>query len=612
MYGFRGVWTLDPAARQLTGSYARSAFGVEAFGPGFDSPHLHQPQAVPYHSDVLQSDPPADSAMASAPASEPAGHAAASPQAVWTALAEASADGLVVVGADGSLLALNRRFAQVWGLDEGALFDDRSALDAAKRLVADPEAFDTRVQQIYADRSAPTQDEIVLRDGRVLDRTGTPLHDEHGAYLGWAWQFRDVSRQKAVEGDLRRLAETLQASLLPPRPPVIPGLEVATRYRPASEAVAVGGDFYDVFPLRTNNWGLMLGDVCGKGVHAARLTALSRYTLRSAAGHHPEPADVLRELNETLRAEPDIGERFASAIYARVEQDVCGAWLSLAVAGHPLPIVVRRAGWIDVRGQPGSLLGLFDDIEVGEDRVGLGPGDAILLCTDGVTEARSANGEEYAEEALHEVLLAHTGADADALADAVLAGLNDFASQPFPDDIAVLVVRVPPDAVDNAADRLAAATGTTAPTGAQLPGYPVGEPHWGQTYRPQPPREARRRLAANPTSAREGRRFVSGVLHSWRLSTIADGDVLLLTSELVGNAVRHASGPFTVIVRYDGAMVRVEVGDGSAALPREQHPGPDATGGRGVQIVADVAADWGVVETVDGKRVWFEIPAPPP
>lgn len=547
----------------------------------------------------------------SAPASDVAGRGAAGAPAVWAALAEASADGLVVVGPGGTILAMNRRFAEVWGIDPHHLGDDRRALDAAMHLVADPEVFGARVRAIYADQTTPTQDEVVLRDGRVLDRRGSPLHDADGAYLGWAWHFRDISRQKAVEADLRRLAETLQASLLPPRPPTIPGLEVATRYRPASETVAVGGDFYDVFPMRTNDWGLMLGDVCGKGVQAARLTALSRYTLRAAAGHHREPAEVLRELNETLLTDRDIGERFASAIYARVEQDVCGAWLSLAVAGHPLPIVIRRAGWVDVRGQPGSLLGLFDDIDVCEDRVGLGPGDAILLCTDGVTEARNAAGEEYADEALLQVLLANTDADAETLADAVLAGLVDFASQPFHDDVAVLIVRVPSDAVDTAADRLAVATGD-APTETVLPGYPVGEPHWGSTYRPLPPREARRKLAADPTSAGDARRFVTGVLHSWRLSAIASGDVELLTSELVGNAVRHASGPLTVIVRYDGTSVRVEVGDGSPALPREQRPGPEATGGRGVQIVADVAADWGVVETVDGKRVWFEIPAPPP
>lgn len=561
------------------------------------------------HHDAIDRD---TAAPAPADPVESAPSRTADTAALWTALAQSSSDGLAVVSPDGRILAANRRFADVWGFDPAALASglDEEALAAARRLVVDPNRFTERVRAIYADPSKPTHDEIKLRDGRVLDRFGTPLRDADGTYLGWAWHFRDISKQKVVENDLRRLADTLQSSLLPPRPPEIPGLEVATRYRPAQKTVAVGGDFYDVFRLRSNDWGIVLGDVCGKGVEAARLTALARYSVRSAAGHHEDPVDVLRELNETLLSEPELGERFVSAVFSHVELDVCGAWLTLAVAGHPLPIVVRRAGWIDTRGQPGSLLGLFEEVDIGVDRVGLGPGDSLLLCTDGITEARNDAGEEYADEALPEVLLAHCDADAESLADAILDGLVQFANAPFPDDIAVLVVRVPPDAAENPLQRLRQAIGEEAPDA--VPGYPVGEPHWGSTYRPKPPREARQLLAGEPTSAAQARRFVAGVLHSWRMSDLADGDVLLLTSELVGNAIRHGEAPFTVIARYDGTVVRVEVGDGSPELPVRHQAAPEATGGRGVQIVSDVASAWGVVETVQGKRVWFEMPAPPP
>ena len=120
------------------------------------------------------------------------------------------------------------------------------------------------------------------------------------------------------------------------------------------------------------------------------------------------------------------------------------------------------------------------------------------------------------------------------------------------------------------------------------------------------------RLGEEPTSAGEARHFVTGVLHSWRLSEIAGGDIELLTSELVGNAVRYGEAPFTVIIRYDGEHCRVEVGDGSPELPRRQQPDDDAVGGRGIQIVEEVAADWGVLVTRHGKRVWFELPAPHP
>jgi anti-sigma regulatory factor (Ser/Thr protein kinase) len=531
--------------------------------------------------------------------------------ALWAALAEASADGLVVVSPEGRILAANRRFGEVWGLPPDVIRsgDDQQALDAARRLTADPAGFIDRVQAIYADPSAPTHDEIRLRDGRVLDRYGTPLYDDGGTYLGWAWHFRDVSRQKVVEADLRRVSETLQASLLPPRPPVIPGLEVATRYLPAQDSVTVGGDFYDVFRLRTNDWGLVLGDVCGKGAQAAQLTALTRYTLRAASTHHDKPTAVLRELNDTLLQEPDLGERFASAIYASLELDACGAWLTLAVAGHPLPVVVRRAGWIDTRGQAGSLLGLFDTLDVEEDRVGLGPGDAIVFFTDGVTEARNPAGEEFSDEALPDVLLASTDANAEGLAEAIVSALKVFTQRPFADDVALLVVRVPEDAADNPQERLRSAIGVE-PGDDVLPGYPVGEPHFGSSWRPKPPRSARRALQGDPTSAAQARRFITGVLHSWRMSELAGGDVELLTSELVGNAIRHGDAPFTIMVSYEGDTVRVEVGDGSPALPRRLQPTLDDVGGRGVHIVDEVASAWGVTRTQEGKRVWFELPVP--
>lgn len=513
---------------------------------------------------------------------------------------------MVVVSPTGQILARNRRFAEVWGLPADVA-DDAQALAAAQNLVIDSEAFLARVNEIYADPSRPTHDEVALRDGRVLDRYGAPLRDADGGYLGWAWHFRDVTAQKDAEADLRRLARTLQQTLLPPRPPTIPGLEVATRYQPAGEEITVGGDFYDVFRLRSNDWGVVLGDVCGKGIDAARLTALARYTIRAAASHHTQPEAILRELNTTLLEDTELGERFLSAVYGRLEQDVCGAWLTLVVAGHPLPIVVRRAGWIDVRGQSGSLLGLFAKVDLAEDRVGLGPGDAIVLCTDGITEARNATGREFGDEALLEVLLANTGADAHTLADAIVSAAAAFTARPHTDDVAVLVVRVPDEPAADAEERLRVATGGAQEPGV-LPGYPVGEPHWGVTWRPRPPREARLVLDGRPIGAAVARRFVAGALHSWRLSALAGGDIQLLTSELVGNAIRHGRSPFSVIVRYDGLAVRVEVGDASPALPQRRQSAPDATGGRGVQIVSDVAARWGVTPTQDGKRVWFELP----
>ncbi|HVM05664.1 MAG TPA: SpoIIE family protein phosphatase [Acidimicrobiales bacterium] len=534
---------------------------------------------------------------------------------VLAALTHHSPDGMVVVSPDGQFVYANARFAEIWRFPPEVLGvgEDSLALEAATAMVRDPEAFLQAVHRAYAS-GVPTHDSVEMLDGRVLDRHGVPLRDGAGAELGWAWYFRDVTELRRAEGQQRALADTLQASLLPPRPPTVPGMDVATRYRPGDSDLLVGGDFFDVFRLGPNAWGLAVGDVCGKGAGPASLTALTRYTLRAAAVHHALPSAVLDEVNAGLVADAPVeaDDRFCTVVYARLELDVCGAWVTLACAGHPRPIVVRRAGWIDLRGQAGTPVGMFDTATVTDDRVGLGPGDALLFCTDGITEARNAAGEEFGDEALPSILLACAGETADVIAERVLDGANRFAGARARDDIAVLVVRVPPDAKDNSIERLAAATGVPADL-LDLPGYPVGDPHGGLWHqRPLAPREARIALPADVASVPATRQFLAGVLRSWRMPEVVEGDVQLLSSELASNAVRHARSRFTVIVRYDGERLRVEVGDGSRAMPRKRSPEPDEVGGRGLVLVDVLASSWGVLPTLEGKRVWFEVPAPAP
>jgi anti-sigma regulatory factor (Ser/Thr protein kinase) len=531
---------------------------------------------------------------------------------VLGALTHYSPDGMVVVSADGRFVYANARFAEIWRFppEVMGLGEDSLALEAATGMVRDPEAFLQGVHRAYA-AGVRTHDLLEMLDGRVLDRHGVPLRDASGADLGWAWYFRDVTELRQAETQQRALADTLQASLLPPRPPTVPGMDVATRYRPGDTDLLVGGDFFDVFRLGSNAWGLVVGDVCGKGAGAASLTALTRYTLRAAAVHHALPSAVLDEVNAGLVADAPVeaDDRFCTVVYARLELDVCGAWVTLACAGHPRPIVVRRAGWIDLRGQAGTPVGMFDTATATDDRVGLGPGDALLFCTDGITEARNAAGEEFGDEALPSVLLACAGEPAEVIAERVLDGANRFAAGRARDDVALLVVRVPPDAKENSLERLAAATGVPANL-LDLPGYPVGDPHGGLWHqRPLAPREARVALPADVASVPATRRFLAGVLRSWRMPEVIEGDVLLLSSELATNAVRHAGSDFTVIVRYDGERLRVEVGDGSRAMPRKRSPELDDVSGRGLVLVDVLAAAWGVLPTLEGKRVWFEVPA---
>ena len=525
------------------------------------------------------------------------------PPPLAVAQAEAGPDGLLVVSPDGRMLFTNGRFAEIWGFDRELIAegDDGRALEEAVSRVVDPERFLARVREIYQ-RPARSHDEIRLTDGRVLDRYGAPLHAPDGEYLGYAWYFRDVTAQKQTESQLRELVRTLQASLLPPRPPAIPGMEVAVRHRPGSPGLSVGGDFYDVFRLRGDAWGVAIGDVCGKGAQAAALTALARYSLRGAAMHAESPAAVLGEVNETLLEDQTLGERFCALVYARVEHDWCGAWVTLAAAGHPLPLVLRSSGWVDVRGQHGGLLGLFDDVELSEDRVGLGPGDAIVLCTDGVSEARDARGELFGDERLFAVLSAHAGWPAERIASEVVDQAVAFSAGPQCDDIAVVVLRVPPQAAEDPEGRLRQAIGRVPARRSSSCGGTRGG------ARVTPPREARLPLRAEAAAAREARAFVRAVLRSWRIHDVGMTDAELVAAELVANAIRHTGQPRVMVVAYDGGAVRLEVGDGSRLAPRPRLAGHDATDGRGLSIVAALASRWGVDLVPGGKRVWAELP----
>ncbi|MDQ4132024.1 MAG: SpoIIE family protein phosphatase [Actinomycetota bacterium] len=527
-------------------------------------------------------------------------------------LAEETPDGVVVIGPRGEVVFVNRRFRDMWRLaPDGPAAATARSIEAALQRVASPPGATWTVSVDVRRRGAAVQDELVLDDGRVLDRFGSPVHDEAGAFVGWAWYCRDVTRLRQAEAEQRALAVTLQNSLLPPTPPTVPGMDLATRYLPADASVGVGGDFYDVFRVGANDWGLVIGDVCGKGARAAALTALTRYTLRAATFHHFLPSNVLEEVSGAIAAdaEPSADDRFCTLVFARLQLDTCGAWVTLSAAGHPRPIVVRRAGWIDVRGQIGTPLGMFRDAALTDDRVGLGPGDTLVFCTDGVTEARDRHGELFGDEKLPDALLDVAGKPAETVVHRIVEDAQAFAAGgTLGDDIAVLVVRVPDEAKDDPIGRLSAATGLP-PDQLSLPAYRVGEPPddlWRQ--RPAPPREARIQLPPEPASAAATRHFLAGLLRSWRMPKLIEGDIELLASEVVTNVIRHAASPFTVIVGYDGQRLRVEVGDGSRALPEARQPDLDDETGRGLLLMEALSEAWGVTPTVWGKRVWFEVP----
>jgi PAS domain S-box-containing protein len=258
--------------------------------------------------------------------------------------------------------------------------------------------------------------------------------------------------------DRSRIARRLQASLLPARLPEMPGLEVGARYLAAGEGVQVGGDLYDVFAVDGGRWAVVVGDVRGKGVEAAALTGLTRNTIRSEAIRGPAPSAILAHVNEVLRR-ADAGERsgapvseldawerseprFCTVALAVVERTPAGAGVTISIAGHPLPVLVRADGTAEEVGTPGSLLGVGVDLDLHDVDLDLGPGDVLVFFTDGIVE-RHEGKRFFDEDGLTDVVRSVRGLGAQAIAVAIEGAARAFVDDEPRDDMAVVVLRVP-------------------------------------------------------------------------------------------------------------------------------------------------------------------------
>ncbi|MFC0041439.1 SpoIIE family protein phosphatase [Actinomadura rayongensis] len=235
------------------------------------------------------------------------------------------------------------------------------------------------------------------------------------------------------------VADSLQQSLLPKRLPTIKGVELAARYLTATSTAEVGGDFYDVFPFG-DSWGLVLGDVCGKGEDAAVVTASARHGVRLASRWSSDPAEVLAMVNASLLEE----DRFVTAVLAGLEFQGDRVRATLGTAGHPPAIVVRADGVIRSASDGGVPLGLFEDFAAGSDAVELFPGDTLFLHSDGVLEACDPGRREFGRQRLLEALAGVAGEPVAAMPDAVERALMAFSDGDLRDDVSMLALRVSP------------------------------------------------------------------------------------------------------------------------------------------------------------------------
>jgi serine phosphatase RsbU (regulator of sigma subunit) len=305
---------------------------------------------------------------------------------------------------------------------EMALVDDRprsataTAVTNCKLLPVDHTRFSRLVQQ-YPD--------FALQVMAIMSRRMRRLMEE------------EVKRQR-LEEELA-IGRQIQLSLLPESCPRIPGWEITAAYRAARQ---VGGDLYDFIPAPDNPHilNIVIADVTGKGVPAALFMAFGRTVIRSESRNGRGPAATLRRTNQFIVQ--DIRSRlFLSAFYASLNTQ--NGRLRYANGGHDLPLWWRAAtGEVQPLVAPGFLLGAFADIEPQEQVINLAPGDCLVFYTDGVTEARNADDELFAEEQLMQVVAAYASGEAERLLQAIVTAVESFTgATPQSDDYTIVVVK---------------------------------------------------------------------------------------------------------------------------------------------------------------------------
>lgn len=412
------------------------------------------------------------------------------------------------------------------------------------------------------------------RFGRADQRFGRALAARAALVIENA---RLVGQLTAAEAEQRHVAQALQHSLRPPEVPDIPGAQVGAYYRAVGAATQVGGDFYDAYPLQ-DGWLLVIGDVTGKGAAAASVTALARGALEAAATQTGSALEAVARLDALLGRREELSLCSVALVHLRL----CDARrrAEVLLAGHP-PVLLLRDGAVRPVGHPGSLPGAFPDPRWRVEEVELREGDALVLRTDGVTDAVGADGR-LGEERLHAALEGLRPASADAVLDRVRAAIDGHTVGTQRDDTAVVAVVV-------------------GPGPAATPPRP----------RPLGPDDLQLVLDGTPSSVAAARRAVEAHLGP-RLTDAELADVRLLVSELASNAVRHGGrGPTELTLGCDTRAVRAIVVDpGSGFLPPDRDldaPVEEPTeGGYGLALVARLASRWGV-DRDGGTRVWFEL-----
>lgn len=363
--------------------------------------------------------------------------------------------GYVSVRPDGRVLKTNSTLRTWTGHDDPADLADRPFTDLltpGSRLYHETHfrpllLMDGQVKEIALDMIRADGSALPVLVNAVLDRTndGEPGLMRVAVFEATERRRYELellaAKRRAEESERRsaELARTLQETLMPPRNPRIDGMDVATGYRPAGAGDEIGGDFYDVFEVGEQHWIVTLGDVAGKGVAAAVVATLARHTIRAVAVNEASPAGILRQLNSVLLSHPT--DRFCTAVLLRMHR-IGDAWeVAMCTAGHPPAVLLEQGRGARTVGGPSPLIGVFPSATYEDVRFELRAGAAVLLHTDGVTEARRGD-EVYGEDRVMRLLHGNTES-AQGLVGRILTDVLQFQGDVVRDDVALVALRVP-------------------------------------------------------------------------------------------------------------------------------------------------------------------------
>lgn len=234
----------------------------------------------------------------------------------------------------------------------------------------------------------------------------------------------------------RQIADTLQTALLE-MPSRLPGLELAYAYHSATELAKIGGDFYDVFAAGPDTVAFVLGDVSGKGIEAATLTAMAKSTIRAYAYQDPRPGHVLHAANEAIATQ--VGEsRFITAIYGTVH--VPSGRLEMACAGHPHPVLCGSDGCMESAVESSPPLGAVSGMEFATFAETLVADTTLVVFSDGLIEARNSSGF-FGDQRVREIVAEHAAMGPSAVVEALVAAIKAHTQGRIDDDIAIISLR---------------------------------------------------------------------------------------------------------------------------------------------------------------------------